>query len=99
MPGGTATIDPGAAADLASRLRSGQEEATTLLDTLRGAGVAGIMDSLQGTETSTAFETKLTELVQQLTEALPAFDSLATFVEGFITNFQDADQQQAAALR
>jgi hypothetical protein len=94
-----ATIDEGKVADLGGRLKNGQAELEGVLEALRGSAVAEIHVALQGTDTAQAFDEKVTELVTQLREALPAFEALAAFIDRFVQNFQESDAAQAAALR
>ena len=94
-----ATIDEGKVADLGAKLKNGQGELEGILEALRGSAVADIHVALEGTQTAQAFDEKVTELTTQLKAALPAFESLAAFIDTFVQNFQESDTAQAAALR
>ncbi len=94
-----ATVDEAKVLDLGTKLKNGQAEVEGVLETLRGTAVADIHVALEGTSTAGAFDEKVTELVTQLKEALPAFESLATFIDKFVQDFKERDAAQAAALR
>lgn len=84
---------------LKNALVSGQAEVDGILERLNGTAVERIHAGLEGTQTATAFDEKITELIQQLRETLPAFEALGTFVVNYLEKFHSDDQQQAAALR
>ena len=94
-----ATVDEAKVIDLGAKLKTGQGELEGILEALRGAAVAEIHIALQGTNTAAAFDEKVNELVTQLKEAMPAFEALATFIDGYVQNFKETDSAQAAALR
>lgn len=94
-----ATVDEAKVVDLGAKLKNGQAELEGILEALRGTAVADIHVALEGTSTAGAFDEKVTELTTQLKEALPAFEALATFIDGFVQNFKESDTAQAAALR
>lgn len=84
---------------LKSALQSGQNDVDTTLSTLQGAAVERIHAGLEGTQTAGAFDEKITELITQLREALPAFEALGAFVVNYLEQFHSSDTDQAAALR
>ena len=94
-----ATVDEAKVSELGSKLKNGQVELEGILEALRGTAVADIHVALQGTTTADAFDEKVTELVVQLKEAMPAFEALSTFINRFVTSFKESDTAQAAALR
>ena len=94
-----ATVDEAKVIELGGKLKNGQAELEGILTALQGTAVADINVALQGTSTAGAFEDKVTELTTQLKEAMPAFEALATFIDGFVQNFKESDSAQAAALR
>lgn len=94
-----ATVDEAKVVDLGAKLKTGQGELEGILDALRGTAVADIHVALQGTSTAAAFDEKVTEVTTKLQQALPAFEALATFIDGFVQNFKESDAAQAAALR
>ena len=94
-----ATVDEAKVIDLGGKLKNGQAELEGILEALRGTAVADIHVALQGTTTADAFDEKVTQLVTQLKSAMPAFEALSTFINGFVQNFKEADSAQAAALR
>ncbi len=84
---------------LKTALVNGQQEVDGVLEALHGTAVERIHQGLEGTQTATAFDEKITELIQQLRETLPAFEALGTFVTSYLEQFHATDQEQASALR
>lgn len=93
------SIDEGLVSDLGGKLVAGQMEVQGVLEALNGTAVADIHVALAGTDTAQAFEQVVTELVTQLTQTLPAFENLSTFINRYVAEFKATDTANAAALR
>lgn len=84
---------------LKQALLRGQQDVDSTLTALNGEAVQRIHAGLEGTDTAVAFDEKISELITQLKEALPAFEALGTFVVNYLEKFHEDDRAQAAALR
>jgi len=93
------TIDEGLVTDLGTKLVNGQQEVQGVLQTLNGTAVADIHVALAGTDTAAAFDEVVTQLVKGLTDALPAFEALSSFINRYVADFKTSDAANASALR
>ena len=69
---------------LKQALIRGQQDVDSTLTALNGEAVQRIHAGLEGTDTAVAFDEKISELITQLKEALPAFEALGTFVVNYL---------------